>query len=157
MTPEPPDVEMLLGAYPPADPKAALRQIAERLAEFFASTLPTLLHVVAHPDLGAGRLRKWHAQLPFVPIVRALGERLRRMGADGLVARVDADAAAHTLVGAVHSIAFLETMMNTHGQRHHASAKVGAVFEIVWSGLAPSTERKPKPKRRAPRSKRRSG
>lgn len=136
MTPELPDVHALLGPYPPRSAKADLKRIAERLVDFFASMTPTLLHVLAHPDLGADRLHKWHARLPFIPIVQGLTERLRRLQADGLIAATNAEAAAHTLVAAAHAGAMLETMM--HGAHaEHRAAKVGALVEVVWSGLAP--------------------
>jgi hypothetical protein len=120
MTPELPDVDSLLGPYPPRSAKADVRRIAERLVEFFASMMPTLLHVQAHPDLGGARLRKWHANLPFVPIRHGLAERFRRMHADGFIAAVNAEAAAHLMIAAVHSAALLETMMESRGQRRCA-------------------------------------
>ena len=136
MTPELPDVETLLGPYPPRAAKTDLRHIAVRLVDFFASMTPTLLHVLAHPDLGAARLKQWHTRLPFVPIVRGLAERFRRMQADGLIAPVNAEAAAHTLLAAVHSVAILERMMDgAHGG--HRDAKIGALVDVMWSGLAP--------------------
>jgi AcrR family transcriptional regulator len=142
MTPEVPDVEALLGSYPPRSAKDDVRQIAGRLVDFFASMLPTLLHVHAHPNLGASRLKKWHSRLPFMPIVRALSERIGRMQADGLVSPVNAEAAAHTLLAAAHSVALLETMMGRdHG--HARAAKIGALTEVIWSGLAPVGESAP--------------
>jgi len=136
MTPELPDVEALLGPYPTRGAKADLRRIAERLVELFASMMPTLLHVMAHPGLGAARMKKWHATLPFVPILHGLAERFRRMHADGLIAASNAEAAAQTVMAAVHSVAMLETMM--HGAHaDHRAAKIDALIDIVWSGLAP--------------------
>lgn len=136
MTPELPDVDALLGPYRPRSAKADLRRIAERLVGFFALMMPTLLHVLAHPNLGADRLQTWHARLPFIPIVLGLTERLRRLQADGLIAAINAEAAAHTLIAAVHSVALLETMMDGAHAEHRA-AKVGALVEVVWNGLAP--------------------
>jgi len=148
MTPELPDVAALLGPYPPRSAKADLRRIAERLAEFFAAMMPTLLHVLAHPDLGAGRLKQWHTRLPFVPIAHGLAERIRRLQADGQIAQVNAEAAAHTLIAAVHTVALLETMPHgghanhgahaSHGAHaDHPATQLGAVVEVLWSGLAP--------------------
>lgn len=136
MTPELPDVAALLGSYPPRSAKDHVRQIAERLVDFFASMLPTLLHVQAHPGLSASHSKKWHARLPFIPIVQALSERLARMQADALISPVNADAAAHTLVAAAHSVALLETMTGG-GHDHSRTAKIGALTEVIWSGLAP--------------------
>jgi AcrR family transcriptional regulator len=136
MTPELPDVEALLGRYPPRSARADLRRIAERLVDYFATMLPTMLHVMAHPDLSAARMKQWHARLPFAPIAHGLADRLRRMSGDGLIAAVNAEAAAHTLIAAVHTVAMLETM--THGTHpEQRTAKVGALLEVIWSGLAP--------------------
>jgi len=146
MTPELPDVVALLGAYPPRSAKAHLREISGRLVDFFASMLPTLLHVHAHPGLSATHLKRWHARLPFPPIVHALRERLERMQADQLISLVDADAAAHTLVATAHSAALLETMTGgAHGNLR--GAEVSALTDVIWSGLAPSIDRAPAPVR----------
>lgn len=145
MTPELPDVAALLGSYPPRSGKEHVRQIAERLVDFFASMLPTLLHVHAHPGLSASHLKKWHARLPFIPIVHALSERLARMQADELISPVSAEAAAHTLVAAAHSVALLETMTGG-GHDQSRPAKIGALTEVIWSGLAPG-EASPTPAR----------
>jgi len=139
MTPELPDVEALLGSYPPRNAKDHVRQISERLVDFFVSMLPTLLHVHAHPALDASHLKKWHARLPFMPIVRALGERLGRLQADQLISSVNPEAAAHTLVAAAHSVALLETMTGG-GHGHSRPAKIAALVEVIWSGLAPVAE-----------------
>jgi AcrR family transcriptional regulator len=136
MTPELPDVASLLGPYPPRSPKADLRRIAERLVEFFTSMLPTMLHVHAHPEINAAQLKKWHAKLPFVPLVKGLAARLRRMQEDGMIGPGNAEAAAHTLIAAVHTVALLETMMEgAHAEQR--AAKVAAVVDVLWHGLAP--------------------
>jgi len=131
MTPEMPDLDALMGPYPPRSAKADLVRIAERLVEFFASHMPTLLHVLAHPDLRATHLKKWHAHLPFAPIVHALAARLQRMQSDGLIQKVNADAAARSIVSAVHTTAFLDTMLG------HRGSPIGPIMEVLWNGLAP--------------------
>jgi AcrR family transcriptional regulator len=139
MTPELPDVETLLGSYPARSAKDHVRQIAERLVDFFAAMLPTLLHVHAHPDLNASHLKKWHARLPFMPIVHALEARLVQMQADRLISTVNAGAAAQTLVAAAHSVALLEAMTGG-GHGPSRAAKIGALTDVIWSGLAPEAE-----------------
>ncbi|MEJ7728553.1 MAG: helix-turn-helix domain-containing protein [Polyangiaceae bacterium] len=137
MTPELPDVEALLGAYPPRSARADVRRIAERLVELFVSMMPTLLHVLAHPDLRPSEMHKWHAQLPFAPIAHGLAARFRRMRADGLIAAIDAEAAASALIAVAHSVALLAVLMN---EEHEAqrSARLRAMVDVVWSGLAPA-------------------
>jgi AcrR family transcriptional regulator len=141
MTPELPDLEALLGSYPPRSAKADLVQIADRLAEFFGTLLPTLLHVLAHPDLSPARLRKWHTQLPFAPILHALTARIHRMQLDGLIRKVNAEAAARSLMSAVHTTAFLDTMLegsdHAHGHGAHGGGNLHVIVDVLWSGLAP--------------------
>jgi len=136
MTPDPPDLESLLGPYPPRNARADLKRIGERLAEYLGALMPTLLHVLAHPDLGRARLARWHADLPFHALVSALTERFRRLRDDGLVRSVDPSASARAFLAAVHSAAIVETM--THGgPRHGHGRHVDALVEVLWTGLAP--------------------
>ena len=136
MTPDPPDLESLLGPYPPRSARADLKRIGERLAEYLAALMPTLLHVLAHPDLGHARLARWHANLPFVALVSALTERFRRLRDDGLVGNVDPGASARAFLAAVHSAAIFETM--AHGGPHHRhGVHVDALVDVLWTGLAP--------------------
>jgi AcrR family transcriptional regulator len=139
MTPEVPDLEALLGPYPPRSAKTDLIRIADRLAEFFGVLLPTLLHVLAHPDLRSAQLRKWHTQLPFAPILHALSARIHRMQTDGLIRKVNAEAAARSLMSAVHTTAFLGTMLDDADHAHggHGGGNLHAIIDVLWGGLAP--------------------
>jgi AcrR family transcriptional regulator len=136
MTPESPDIDTLLGPYPPRNAKTDLKRIAERLTDFFATFTPTLLHVLAHPDLGARGLKKWHANLPFIPIVHALADRFRKLRSDGLIGAVDPEAAAHTMIASMHTVAMLKTVFD-EGHGHHHGKQVEALVDVMWSGLAP--------------------
>jgi AcrR family transcriptional regulator len=133
MAPEMPDLETLLGPYPPRSAKADLVRIAQRLAEFLATHMPTLLHVLAHPDLHARQLRSWHGHLPFEPIVHGLAARLRRLQTDGLIRKVNVDATAQTILSVVHTTAFLQTMLHSH----QGPNQLESMIESLWSGLAP--------------------
>jgi len=151
MAPETPDLDALFGPYPPADARADLRAIAERMETLFDAMLPTLLSVIANPDVDAARLRRWHAKLPFPAIVHGLDARLRKMRSDGLIQVEDTAAAAHALVGAIHGAVFFETVVGDHGSHahpkhatHHGRSR-GAV-DMMWNGLAPRathTNRRP--------------
>lgn len=141
MTPERPDLESLLGPYPPRSARADLKRIGERLAGYLRALQPTLLHVLAHPDLGHARLAKWHANLPFHALVSALTERFQRLADDGLVGKVDPGAAAQTFLAAVHSATILETM--AHGAAHGGRAgQVSPLIEVLWNGIAPRRSRR---------------
>jgi AcrR family transcriptional regulator len=136
MTPDVPDLDALFGPYPPRSAKADLKRIAERLTGFFVSLTPTLLHVLAHPDLGGARLAKWHAQLPFMPIAHGLAARLKLLRNDGLIGDIDPHGAAHTLIASVHTIAMIETMF----AGDHAGGRarqIDALVDVLWNGLAP--------------------
>jgi AcrR family transcriptional regulator len=147
MTPDPPDLETLLGPYPPRSARADLKRIAERLAEYLGGLLPTLLHVLAHPDIGRARLAKWHADLPFHSLLAALTERFRRLRNDGLVGDVEPSVSARAFLAAVHSAAILETMVHggPHGGpgqeqhlfQHGHGAPIAGLIEVLWTGFAP--------------------
>jgi AcrR family transcriptional regulator len=135
MTPEPPDLEALLGAYPPRDARAHLEALAERLMDFFASLTPTLLHVLAHPQLGGARLVEWHAGLPFRALVDGLTTRFASLRDDGLVGPVDPHSAALAFLAAVHSAALFEMLS---GAAHPPRApRLGALVDTLWQGFAP--------------------
>lgn len=136
MTPDLPDVDALLGPYPPRSAKADLRRIAERLTDFFVSLMPTLLHVLAYPDLGGQRLKKWHAQLPFMPLAHALATRFKRMRDDGLIGPIQPEAAAHTMIATVHTVALLEMMFDgAHGGSREK--QIESLVDVMWNGFAP--------------------
>jgi AcrR family transcriptional regulator len=136
MTPEPPDLESLLGPYPPRNARADLKRIGERVAEYLGALMPTLLHVLAHPDLGRSRLAKWHAELPFHALVSALAERFQRLRDDGLLGNVDPSASARVFLATVHSAAILE--ITAHGGPHRGhKGQVDALVDVLWIGFAP--------------------
>ncbi len=134
MHPDPPDLERLLGAYPPADVRADLVRIAERLAGYLGELMPTLIHVLAHPGLSRERVLAVHESLAFRPLLAALAERFRRLAADGLVRAVEPDAAARTFLAVVHAAALFQTM--AHGGTP-GRAPVGALVDVLWAGLGP--------------------
>ena len=137
MTPDPPDLEALLGPYPPRSARADLERIGERLAEYLASLMPILLHVLAYPDLGHHRLMKWHEGLPFQALVVALADRFRRLREDGLLGRVDPAVSARAFLAAVHSAALFETMTH-HEPREGRRGHVESLVDVLWAGLAPA-------------------
>jgi AcrR family transcriptional regulator len=135
MTPDPPDLDVLLGPYPPRDVRADLEAIAVRLVEFFASLMPTLLHVLAHPALGHDRLVKWHAGLPFHPLLSRLADRFTRLRKDGLAGPIDPEAAALAFLAAVHSAALFETMSGAPAEVDRRP-RIRALVETLWQGLS---------------------
>jgi AcrR family transcriptional regulator len=136
MTPDPPDLDVLLGSYSPHDARADLESIAARLVDFFASLMPTLLHVLAHPSLGRDRLVKWHAGLPFHPLLCRLTERFTRMRKDGLIGPIGSEQAALVFLAAVHSAALFETMSGAPPETDRRP-RICALVATLWQGFAP--------------------
>ncbi len=151
ITPERPDVESLLGPYPPRNVREDLIRIGERVAAYLRSLMPTLLHVVAHSELGRDRLLELHRGLAFHPLVAGLVARFERLRSDGLVADVDATSSARSLLALVHSAVFFELMMSHGKPRSGHGASVSALVDVLWEGLAPKAGRKRTPKSSARR------
>jgi AcrR family transcriptional regulator len=140
IAPKPPNIESLLGPYQPADALADLERIARRIAGYLRALMPTLLHVVAHPELGHARLLELHRGLAFQPLVAALISRFERLQGDGLVAGDDPATAARAFLALVHSSVFFEFM--SHGKvngRHTSSSD--ELLGVLWDGLAPRKRR----------------
>lgn len=136
MIPEAPDLESFFGPYAPKDAFEDLLAIAERLAAYMRAFMPILLKVLAFPDVGVVRLREWHEQLPFIPIVDALTERFRKLQADGFAASGSPHASAVALMSMVHSLTFFE-MLTTHDERSPRHANLRAMLLVLWKGLEP--------------------
>jgi AcrR family transcriptional regulator len=140
-TPAAPDLESLLGPYPPQDVRDDLVRIGERLATYLRSLMPTLLHVVAHSDLAHARLLDLHRGTTFHPLLSALGARFARMRDDGLIAKVEVVASAQAFLALVHSAVFFELMAGAKSKDRHAS-HVDPLVHVLWKGLAPPTVRR---------------
>lgn len=136
MTPQPADLTELLGAYPPADGFEDLRAISGRLLAYVRHFTPTLLQVLAYSDGDEGRLRAWHARVPFPAIARALADRLRRLDRDGLVTCADPQAAAIVVIASVHLLALLDVMAS-EGDRDTHGARLDPMLHVLWRGLEP--------------------
>jgi AcrR family transcriptional regulator len=142
MTPESPDLEELLGLYPPRSARADLKRIANRIAGYLVSLTPTLLHVLAHPDLDRSHLVHWHEQLPFHALLHALTARFRKLSQDGLIGPVNASSAAKALLAAAHSASLVHALSG-NSELETLLDQVDGMVEIMWSGFAPTPERSP--------------
>ncbi|HET9983946.1 MAG TPA: TetR/AcrR family transcriptional regulator [Longimicrobiales bacterium] len=136
MFPDTPDLDGLLGGYPPEDVQADLARIGERLAGYLAAHMATFIHVLAHPGDGRDRLVEVHQRQAFRPLLSGLEDRFRRLRDDGLVGDVDPVAAARTFLAAVHAAALFQAMAHGsgHGPQH---AHIEALVNVLWVGLAP--------------------
>ena len=143
MTPESPDIDSLLGPYRPRSARADLGKIARRLADYLRALVPTLLHVLASPDLGHDRLLKLHEGLAFHPLLAALTDRLKRMRRDRLIGDVHPQASARAFLGVIHSAVLAEIM--THGRALDDHSDMEALVDVLWSGFAPTRRRARRP------------
>lgn len=134
MTPEPPDIETLIGPYPPRSARADLKRIADRLLEYMVSLMPTLLHVLAHPSLGRERMVTWHRGLPFIALVGALTDRFKKLRHDGHVGKIDPAASARAFLAAIHSAAMIDLMT---GGAHDRGAMLEGLVDVLWTGFSP--------------------
>lgn len=136
MTPDVPDLDRLVGPYPPKDARADLLALSGRLLEILRAFSPTFLQVLTVPGVDVAKLEAWHARLPFFPILTAVAERFRRMEADGLIGAGNPRARAMTLLSAVHTIAFFESFVGVREVRR-VEASVEAIVGVLWEGFAP--------------------
>ncbi|HET7542373.1 MAG TPA: TetR/AcrR family transcriptional regulator [Polyangiaceae bacterium] len=145
MAPEPPDIEALLGPYPPRSVHTDLKRIGERVAAYVSELVPTLLHVLAAPGTHA-KLVHMHQRLAFHPLLAALTERFARMREDGLVSAADPSATARAFLAIAH-VAALGSVMghSAHGNDFER------LLEVLWQGLAPKTASKPARREPKPR------
>jgi hypothetical protein len=145
MAPQPPDVDALLGSYPPRSVPADLQRIGERVAEYIRELLPVLLHVLAAPG-GHARLLKLHQKLAFHPLLTAVTQRFERLRNDGLVADLDPSASAHAFLATAHAAALAELL--GHSGKRRSTQQLDALLQVLWRGLAPAshdrTEVKPR-------------
>jgi len=152
MTPGPPDVDELMGPYPPTDVRRDLAKIVDRLATYLSSLLPSLMHVLAHASSDPSRIAKWHATLPVRAIVEAFTKRVERLRADGLIGDVAPGAVVELLLAAAHHAAFSSSFAAGVG---HGSkpGRASAVLEVLWSGIQPKARPSGSTRRASPRAK----
>lgn len=139
MTPQPPDLESLLGPYPPTDAQRDILSLGARLLEYLRSFAPTFLNVVAAHGAEVDRLRAWHDGLPFFPIVSAIAARFERLAKDGLIRPGDARSRALVLICTIHSLAMFELLT---GPEHPARSEqsIEHLLRVLWDGFAPADQ-----------------
>ncbi|XXY48503.1 helix-turn-helix domain-containing protein [Sorangium sp. So ce269] len=141
MFPPPPDVGVLLGDEDEAGRGARrhLTGIATRVLGYFTSAAPAILHLVTHPSFPEMMAHAHHRFLG-AGLVDALADRLRALSRRGLIAPVDAGAAAEALVAALHSVALFRIFSGT-GDVPPDDARARRVVQVLWSGLKPRRRR----------------
>ncbi|WP_438010366.1 helix-turn-helix domain-containing protein [Sorangium sp. So ce321] len=143
MFPPPPDLGVLLGDEDEAGRGARrhLTGIATRVLGYFTSAAPAILHLVTHPSFPEMMAHAHHRFLG-AGLVDALADRLRALSRRGLIAPVDAGAAAEALVAAMHSVALFRIFSGTADVPAN-DARARRVVQVLWSGLKPRRRRGP--------------
>ena len=145
MAPEAPDIDMLLGAYPPRSVLKDLQRIGTRITDHVRMIAPTLLHVLAARGAHE-KLVQLHERLTFRPLVEALTQRFAQLRDDGLVADIEPGAAAQAFLAIVH-VAVLGELVG-HSGGHRGGASLEELLKVFWHGISPRPASKPiKPKK----------
>lgn len=113
-----------------------LEEIGRRISDYFADILPGLAMLNA-AGLGPKETFRGRAEPTPVQAFRALTGWLKRARRRGLIAPVDVDALAATIIGALHSQAFNELLTGFPPPVNRADF-TARFFELLWSGIAPT-------------------
>lgn len=153
MTPPPPETTALLGELPHRDAAKYLQELTARLVDYLADLMPTFLQVLTHPDVDHASLVSWHEALPFASLLTALAGRIQELRERGLVAQLEPQAAAHSLIAVAHSLALSEAFSGPLSRAGRATS-VRAMVAVLWSGFAPPAATPTHPRRSAKSSQR---
>lgn len=135
MAPTLPDVERILGE--PTEPvDAYLRDVAVRLLGYFESALPTVIHLMAHPEFDARAMGRLHERILAERLVSGLASRVSDLQSRGLVGALDAHALSQTLVAAIHGVVVFHVMSGASLSRRAQQIALG-VIDVLWRGGAP--------------------
>jgi AcrR family transcriptional regulator len=134
MAPAAPDAGELLGTLsPPVD--AYLTGVAVRLLKYFEQSMPTVVHLMAHPEFDSTVMGRLHDHVLTGQLVGELAKRLKGFQAQGLIGGVDPEWAAQTFVATLHSVATRHAMSAHTSKR--ARPMAARIVEVFWKGLAP--------------------
>ncbi len=127
MEPAPPDLDALLGGLDTGDARHALAELCRRLLGYFEGIMPSVLHLLTHPDFDPRHFHQ-HGDIA-ARMVAGVTERIRDLQQRRLVApQVDAEAAADLLLASLHSLAMT-------GARPE---QIDRWLDVLWGGLKPA-------------------
>jgi AcrR family transcriptional regulator len=136
MVPTAPDLQQLFGPPAlPADARAYVRSVVERMAGYFADIVPLGIQIMTHPAFRAAL-----AEAPPASASGRLAEelaiRLRRFEQRKQIAPSTAvHVAARALTSLAHDWALNQTMAGKDVRANRG--QLAAMVDVVWRGLAP--------------------
>jgi AcrR family transcriptional regulator len=125
MEPAAPDLETLLGGLDTSDGKRCLAELCRRLLGYFEAIMPSILHLLTHPDFDSRQFHQ-HGEIA-AQMVAGVAGRIRALQERGLVAPVDAEAAADLLLASLHSLAMTGS----------SPQQIERWIDVLWAGLKP--------------------
>ncbi|MFN7943031.1 MAG: helix-turn-helix domain-containing protein [Thermoanaerobaculia bacterium] len=141
MVPTAPDRRQLFGpAEPPADARAYLRSVVERMAGYFAEIVPLGVQVMTHPSFDPDSIAQAQPASASARLAEELATRLRHFERRGSIAAATSLAAARLLTSLAHDWALGQSLA---GKGVRADRRqLLAMVDVVWGGLAPRPRRR---------------
>lgn len=140
MMPSPPDLKAIFGNLEEcqAGVESYLYNVGLRILAYFATVMPAVLRLVAHPAFGAQIINHAHEHFLAEHLVKGLSDRIISLQQRHLVAQIDAYAAAETLIAAIHSIAMFQ-ILSGKAVNKAEHQRVEGIVQVLWHGLNPHT------------------
>jgi AcrR family transcriptional regulator len=138
MLPPPPDVTALLGVRTEAetDVEQHFVGVAQRILAYFEEVVPAFLRLITHPAFSLQSIAEAHEHILAARLVEGLAIHIADLQARGLVASVDAQAAAQVFIAAIHSLAIFAALPGMPMEHAHATT-IEAFVAVFWRGLKP--------------------
>lgn len=140
MTPDPVDVERVLGPrltpemyHEPRQVRDYLAYTLHELTSYFERVLPMIWQVLGHPCRDEKVWSAWRRALPFEPLAAELEIRLQRLIARGLLSSRDPRRLAECIV----AIAQTSVMVDRFEMSRNLYLTRDAAFADLWEGIAP--------------------
>jgi AcrR family transcriptional regulator len=134
MAPNAPDLESVLGANPPAEePRAYLKGVVIRMADYFGEVLPLGIRLMTHPSFDRSNMTT--GQPAAVKLQNALVERLACFEQQKQMRKSTAVPAAQLLVRLAHDWALARVMSGRSSPKR--AAELEAIVDLLWQGASP--------------------
>jgi AcrR family transcriptional regulator len=134
MAPAAPDLEAVLGPSPPTkDPRAYLKDVVVRMADYFGEVMPLAIRLITHPSFDRNHMTT--GQPAAVKLQHGLVERLTWLEERKQMRRSTAVPAAQLLVRLAHDWALARVMSGRNSPKR--TADLEAIVELLWQGASP--------------------
>jgi AcrR family transcriptional regulator len=139
MAPSAPDVEEILGLESPSEPVATyVKGVVVRMATYFAEVIPLALRIMMHPSFDRATIGR--AQAGAARLEEGLVRRLAAFESRKQIRAGTAELAARLLVGLAHN----SGLPGSSRSAAHRAAELGAMAELLCSGMVPEHGRGPR-------------